>query len=166
MKTLQAIDEVNTERFMGAWYVIAHIPPFFTKTAFNSVEQYRLNEDGTIDVLFTFYEGGFDGELKTMTPTGFPDEGDADGVWGMRFIWPFKSDYRIAYLDEDYTETIIGRNKRDYVWIMTRTPIIPEERYNELVQRVADMGYQTSDLRKVPQQPLEDRVTPEVARKF
>ena len=126
MQTLQAIVEVDTERFMGGWYVIAHIPSFYTDNAFNSVERNRLNDDDTIDVLFTFNEGGFDGELKTMTPTGFPDEGDADGVWGMRFIWPFKSDYRIAYLDKDYTETSIGRNKRDYVWIMARTPFFKQ----------------------------------------
>ena len=49
-------------------------------------------------------------------------------VWGMQFIWPFKADYRVIYLNDDYTQTIIGREKRDYVWIMARSPAIREDR--------------------------------------
>jgi len=40
----------------------------------------------------------------------------------MQFLWPFKAEYLIAYVDPDYSETIIARNNRDYVWIMARTP--------------------------------------------
>jgi len=157
METLQAIENVDTERFMGDWFVIAHIPPFLTRNAFNAVECYELREDDRVDVRFTYRNGGFDSDLKKLTPTGFPEHGDEDGAWGMRFVWPFKADYRIVYLDDDYTETIIGREKRDYVWIMARTPLIEEIRYRALVQRVSDMGYDPSELRKVPQQPMSLR---------
>jgi len=166
MKTLDSVDRVDTKKFMGAWYVIAHIPTFLTNDAYNAVERYRLTRDDTVDVLFTYNEGSFDGELKTMTPTGFPNEGNADGTWGMRFIWPFKADYRITYLDDAYTETIIGRNKRDYVWIMARTPHLQNAEYQALVNRVEVMGYSIGDLRKVPQQKLDERTVPEVAKTF
>jgi apolipoprotein D and lipocalin family protein len=69
----------------------------------------------------------------------------------MQFIWPFKSEYIIAYLDKDYTRTIIARNARDYVWIMARTPFINDSQYQELTKSVADLGYDVSKLRKVPQ---------------
>lgn len=166
MKTLDSVDHVDTKRFMGAWFVLAHIPPFFTADAFNSVERYQLKEDGTVDVLFTHNEGGFEGELKTVTPTGFPDQSDDDGIWTMRFFWPFKHDYRIAYLNADYSHTIIARNARDYVWIMAGTPSISDQEYDDLVNRVAAMGYDISKLRKVPQQPLDQRSTPETAEEF
>jgi lipocalin len=45
-------------------------------------------------------------------------------VWGMQFVWPFKGDFRIVVLNADYTHTVIGREKRDYVWIMARQPTI------------------------------------------
>jgi len=70
----------------------------------------------------------------------------------MQFIWPFKSEYIIAYLDKDYTSTIIARNARDYVWIMARTPVITDSHYQELTTAVANLGYDESKLRKVPQQ--------------
>jgi apolipoprotein D and lipocalin family protein len=47
--------------------------------------------------------------------------------------------------------TIIGRQKRDFVWIMAREPVIPESDYAKLVSVVDDLGYDVSMLRKVPQ---------------
>ena len=76
--------------------------------------------DGTIDTTFTFRKDGFDGELKRYTPRGFVRDGTGNAVWGMRFVWPIKADYRIAWLDRDYTLTVVGREARDYVWIMAR----------------------------------------------
>ena len=73
----------------------------------------------------------------------------------MQFVWPFKSEYAIAYLNEDYTQTIIARSARDYVWIMARTPQISDADYQKLESRVAALGYDTAKLRRVPQ--LEGR---------
>jgi apolipoprotein D and lipocalin family protein len=64
----------------------------------------------------------------------------------MQFVWPIKADYRIVYLDSDYQYTVIGRNKRDYVWIMARNPEITEEMLTNLVQFVASIGYDINQL--------------------
>lgn len=149
---LETVDYVDLDRFMGRWYVIANIPTFVEKGAHNAVERYEMNPDGTIATTFTFREDGFDGELKEYTPKGFVRDDPSNAEWGMRFIWPIKADYRIVYLDDDYTQTIIGRNKRDYVWLMARTPQIPDEDYERLKRLIAEMGYDLDELRKVPQQ--------------
>jgi len=154
---LKTVDQVDIPRFMGDWYVIANIPTSFEKGAHNAVESYRLDTDGTIAVTFTFRADGFDGPLKTFTPRGFIVDTSSNAVWGMRFIWPFKAEYLITHLNEDYTQTVIGRNKRDYVWIMARTPAIPEEDYTRLVKELAEQGYDTSLLQKVPQRWPEKR---------
>ena len=151
VQPLATVDSVDLERFMGDWYVIGNIPTFIETDAYNAVESYALNSDGTVATTFTFRKGAFDGEKKRYEPKGFPDASTGNAVWGMRFVWPIKADYRIVYLDEDYSITIIGRNKRDYVWLMAREPDIPGDRYAALVQRIADMGYDVSNLRKVPQ---------------
>lgn len=151
VKPLATVDYVDLERFMGDWYVIANIPTFIEKGAHNAVENYRLDEDGNIPTTFTFNAGSFDGERKEYNPKGFVFNTETNAEWGMRFIWPIKADYRVVYLNEDYSITIIGRNKRDYVWLMARTPEIPEGTYLELVQLIGGMGYDTSLLEKVPQ---------------
>ena len=77
---------------------------------------------------------------------------ESNAIWGMRFVWPIKSDYRIVYVNDDYSQTIVGRNKRDFVWIMARTPSISEEDFAELEQMIREQGYDTSKLKRVPQQ--------------
>ena len=148
---METVDYVDLDRFMGPWYVIANIPTFLEKGAHNAVETYRLIDDGTIATSFTYRKGGFDGELKEYSPTAFVLDTDSNARWGMRFVWPIKADYRIVYLDDDYTTTIIGRQKRDFVWIMARTPTINDIYYDDLVSYVQAIGYDTTLLQRVPQ---------------
>jgi apolipoprotein D and lipocalin family protein len=149
---IKTVAQVDLPRFMGQWYVIASIPTFIERDAHNAVESYSLNEDGTVATTFTFRDGGFDGEPKVYRPTGFVVDGQGNAVWGMQFIWPVKADYRIVYLNDDYSQTIIGRMKRDYVWIMARSPVIPERDYQQLLDFLGAQGYDKTLIKKVPQQ--------------
>ena len=149
---MKTVDSVDLERFMGDWYVIANIPTFLEKGAHNAVENYALNDDGTIATTFTFRDGAFDGEEKRYTPKGFIKDTESNALWGMRFIWPIKADYRIVYLSDDYQQTIVGRQKRDFVWVMARTPTISDEDYARLMDYVLSLGYDESKIEKVPQQ--------------
>lgn len=148
---MATVDFVDVERFMGDWYVIASIPTFIEKYAYNAVESYRLAADGSIATTFTFKKGGFDGAAKRYQPVGFIRDTQSNAVWGMQFIWPIKADYRIIYLSDDYELTVIGRKQRDYVWIMARSPEIPAPEYQVVVQFVASQGYDVKQLRPVPQ---------------
>ena len=150
VEPLQTVEDVDIERFMGDWYVIANIPTTIEKGAHNAVETYQLDDDGSIATTFTFNDGGFDGELKTYKPRGFVSE-ESNAIWGMQFIWPIKADYRIFYLDEDYSVTVIGRNKRDYVWIMAREPVIGVAEYSDILDRLEVAGYDVSAIQRVPQ---------------
>ncbi|MGZ8251473.1 MAG: lipocalin family protein, partial [Methylophilaceae bacterium] len=137
---ISAVSKVDLPRFMGDWYVIACIPTFIETEAYNAIESYKLEADGSIDTTFTFRKGGFDGEPKRYNPHGYVIENTKNAVWGMQFIWPIKSEYIIAHLDDDYSTTIIARNARDYVWIMARSPSLPDAKYSELTATVARLG--------------------------
>jgi len=151
MKPIHTVESVDLKRFMGDWYVIASIPTFIEKDAFNAMESYRLDEDGTVATTFRFNKGSLDGPVKEYKPRGFIRDKTSNAVWGMQFIWPFKAEYRIIYLTDDYAQTIIGRSKRDYVWIMAREPSIPSKDYEGILKFLTDQGYDLSNLRKVPQ---------------
>ena len=152
--------KVDLERFMGDWYVIANIPTSIERGAHNAVESYRLDSDGSIATTFTFRDGAFDGELKRYCPRGFVRDDPSQAIWGMQFIWPIKADYRIVYVSPDYQRTIIGRQKRDNVWIMARTPQISEAELQDLRERVAQQAYDMSKLQAVPQQWPESAGAP------
>jgi apolipoprotein D and lipocalin family protein len=146
------VSHVDLDRFMGDWYVVANIPTFLERDAHNAVESYRMNSDGSIATTFRFRDGGFDGKLKEYHPTGFIEDKDTNARWGMRFIWPIKADYRIVYLDEDYSITVIAREARDYVWVMSRTPEISEDDFSDMKKFIGRIGYDSSLLQRVPQQ--------------
>lgn len=150
MEPLKTVDHVDIERFMGDWYVIANIPTALEKGAHNAIESYRLDDDGSIATTFTFHKDGFSGPLKTYEPRGYVSD-ESNAIWGMQFIWPIKADYRIIYLDEEYSVTVIGRNKRDYVWIMAREPAIQEPEYTKILTMLKSVGYNPADIQLVPQ---------------
>lgn len=146
------VPHVDLPRFMGDWYVIAHIPTFLDDTAHNAVENYRLNEDGTVATTYTNRQGGFDGKKKTMTPTGHIVPGTGNALWGMQFVPLVRGEYRVGYLAPDYSVTIIARSDLDYVWLMSRKSQMSDEEYAKHAARIAAWGYDVAKLMRVPQQ--------------
>ncbi len=144
-------DSVDVPRFMGDWYVIAHIPTWPERDAFDAVERYSPRDDGRIQTDFTYRKGSFTAPVKTMHPIGRVEKEGNGAVWGMQFVWPIQAEYIIAWLDEGYDQTIVGRTKRDYVWYMARTPQVSDKDYQQAMERIAAMGYDTSRIRRVPQ---------------
>ena len=148
---MNTVPNVDLPRFMGPWYVIGNIPTFVEKDAYNAIESYQLADDGSIDTTFTYRKGGFDGKPKEMRPRGFVKDKKSNALWGMQFIWPIKADYRIVWLADDYSQTVVAREKRDYLWIMARTPVISDADYQKHVAFAQSLGYDVAKIRKVPQ---------------
>lgn len=145
------VTAVDLPRFMGDWYVIGFIPIFVERDAHNGIEHYDLRPDGSIATTYRFRDGSFDAPVEVHHPVGFVEPGTSNALWGMQFVWPFTSEYRIVHLEPDYSVTIVGRNARDYVWLMARTPEMSAAdlaRYRDLI---AAMGYDLSRFKLQPQ---------------
>ena len=151
---------VDLQRFMGDWYVIANIPSSLERGAHNAVESYRLEPDGTIATTFTFRDESFEGKVKRYCPRGFVRDQRSKAIWDMQFVWPIKADYRIVHVSPDYQRTIVGREKRDNVWIMARKPQISEADFEDLRDRVARESYDMTKLQRVPQLWPESAAAP------
>ncbi len=149
--TIPPVASVDLPRFMGDWYVIAQIPTYIERKAYDSVESYRLDEDGKIRTTFRYRNGSADAPLKTMEPVGRVVPGTNNAVWEMQFVWPIQAEYVIVDLAPDYSRTIVGRSKRDYVWLMARTPSLPAPELAAAIEKIRVLGYDTAKLRMVPQ---------------
>lgn len=148
---LRTVSSVDIPRFMGSWYVVGNIPPFIEEGAHNSVETYRLDPDGSIDTTFRYRADGFDGKEKEVKSRAFVMDRVSNAVWEVEFFKIIRADYRVIHVDAAYTETIIGRNKRDYLWIMTRNPRISDADYQRLAALAGSQGYDVTRIQKVPQ---------------
>ncbi len=145
---LRTAADLEIDRFMGRWYVIASIPTPFERDAFNAIEDYVWLGDGKVDTRFTYNKGSLDGPLKVTNTTGYVSAEDA-AIWGMQFVWPFKADYRIAHVDDAYSVTIVAREKRDFVWLMSRSSQMSEADYAGYVEQIAGLGYDVSRLVRI-----------------
>lgn len=150
LEPIKPVAHVDLPRFMGDWYVIATIPTMFERSARNAVETYKLDVDGHVATSFRFRNGP-DTPVKVIHSTGFVNDDTGNAVWGVQVFWPIKAQYIVAYLKEDYSQTIVARDARDYTWIMARTPTISQSDYDALLTRVLAMGYPQSKIRKVSQ---------------
>lgn len=149
--TVPTVAFVDLPRFMGDWYVIANIPTFLETQSYAATESYAQAPDGTITTVFSQRKGSFEAPLKRYNQRAFVRANSGNAAWGMQFIWPFKAEYLIAHVNQDYSQAIIARTARDYVWVLARTPQLPENELAALSERVRQLGYDISKLRRVPQ---------------
>ena len=150
------VSSVDIPRYMGDWYVVAHIPTWLDTKAHNSLENYRLLPDGRIAVMYTNRQGSFEGREKRLAPTGHVVPGSNGALWDMQFTWLQNlccmGEYRIGHLEPDYSVAIIARSKLDYAWLFSRSPQMSDEALARYAAMLKGWGYDTSKLLRVPQQ--------------
>jgi apolipoprotein D and lipocalin family protein len=151
-RPVKAVDFVDISRFMGKWYVIANIPTFIEKGAHNAVETYTWNsKEDRIDVKFEFKKDSFEGDKKIYYQKAFIHNKTTNSEWRIQMFWPLKFPYLVMDLAEDYSYTVIGVPNRSYIWIMAKTPNLPDETYQTILKRIKEQDYDLSLIQKVPQ---------------
>ncbi|MBN2104654.1 lipocalin family protein [bacterium] len=127
----EVVEFVNLDQYKGLWYEIAKIPNRFQKKcAGNTTAEYILRKDGRIDVVNRCMRK--DGEI--ITAKGVAKIADMTtcaklkvsfvSLLGIRLFW---GDYWIIGLDDNYQWAIVGSPDREYGWILSRTPQLPQE---------------------------------------
>ena len=148
---LKTVDHVDLHRFMGDWYVIGTIPWIVEKNNVGTMDIYKMRPDGRIDITYAFHKKDLSAKRQEMHAIGTVIDKQSNARWGVQFLWPFKAPYLVIDLAPDYSTTTIGYPSRDLIWIMARTPTLPESTYQSLLQKAANQGYDTNRIVKVPQ---------------
>ena len=147
---LKTVDHVDLPRYMGTWYVIGNIPNFAERGKVATADEYRLRPDGEIDNVF-HYQKGFDQPPKTWKGKAWlPDPKDASR-WKVQLLWPFRSDYSILALSDDYRVTMVGLPSRKLLWIMSKDKTLDDAAYQRLLDQARQQGYPVEQVRRVPQ---------------
>jgi apolipoprotein D and lipocalin family protein len=150
-KPLQVVPRVDLDRYLGTWYEIATIPQRFQKDCVGVTATYTLRDDGKIGVLNTCRKKTLDGELKTAKGKAWVVDKETNAKLKVQFFWPFRGDYWIIELDPDYQYAVVGHPDRKYLWILSRTPQMDEALYQDLMQRIANKGYDLSLIKRTLQ---------------
>lgn len=136
--TVKAFD---LDRYLGSWYEIARFDHSFERGLTHAKAYYSLNDDGTITVINSGMKKG-----KSKVSTGRAKTTDKTGLLRVSFFGPFYSDYRVMMLSWDYNYVLVGSGKPKYLWILSRTPDVPGEVLDHILDEASARGYDTNNL--------------------
>ncbi len=144
---LSTVSQVDLNRYLGTWYEIAAYPNYFQRGCKCTTANYS-QEKTTISVINRCYRDGSwdiaDGKARVV-----PNSGNAKlKVW---FFWPFKGDYWIIDLDENYTYAVVGHPSRHYLWILSRSPQMEPSRYQKVLEFIDSVDFDRNRLVKTQQ---------------
>lgn len=147
--TLDVVERVDIERYLGKWYEIARLP-FSQQEGCNcTTAEYELIDSATLRVINKCIK---DGELDDANGKAFVVEGSKNAKLRVQFFWPFRGDYWVIELDEEnYQYAVVGTPSRKYMWILSRTPQMDDTIYNSLIERASAKGFDINKLIKTKQ---------------
>lgn len=154
VKTIPALD---VQRYLGAWYEIAKFPNWFQKKCVaNTKAVYSVRADGNLKVLNSCrLADGVTSEAEgTARQIGAKDSPKLEvrfaPAW-LSFLPIVWGDYWIIDLDSQYQLAVVSDPRREYLWILSRTPQIEQKTYEELLQRLQTQQFDVRKLEMTPQ---------------
>jgi apolipoprotein D and lipocalin family protein len=151
LSPVQTVDHVDLSRYVGTWYEIASYPQSFQEGCTGTTATYTLREDGEIDVLNRCRKGSLQGEEDSAEGRARVIDTKTNAKLEVSFFWPFWGDYWIIDLDSEYQYAVVGHPSRDYLWILSREPILDSTTYEQILGRLRTQGYQTERLQRTVQ---------------
>ena len=135
------VRSLDLDRYLGTWYEIARFDHSFERGLIRAMAIYSLNDDGTVAVTNSGIKRG-----KCKESKGKAKLTRTEGRLRVSFFGPFYSDYRVMMLSEDYDYALVGSASPDYLWILSRTPKVPDDILRQILTVASDRGYDTDKL--------------------
>ncbi len=154
---LQTVASLDLQRYLGRWYEIAKYPMWFQrKCNSNTSAEYILNADNNVTVINQCKreDGGFEKAEGISRQIGNVNSPKLEVRFAPAWlsIFPFVwGDYWVIDIDKDYTLVAVSEPRREYLWIMSRTPTVEAEAYQALIKRLEAKGFDISKLERTSQ---------------
>ena len=135
------VSDIDLKRYMGRWYEIARFDHNFERGLKKVTADYRLQDDGSIEVINTGMRGD-----KPHKAIGKAKATNQPGRLRVSFFWIFYSDYNILEMGPSGEWALIGSRSPRYLWILSRTPTLPDATINHIIDVAERRGYNTKNL--------------------
>jgi apolipoprotein D and lipocalin family protein len=150
-KGVTPVQGFQAERYLGTWYEIARLDHSFERGLVDVSARYQRRADGGIDVLNSGYHLGKQAWKEAKGRAYFIDSPQT-GSLKVSFFGPFYGAYHVMALDPDYRWAMVAGPSHDYLWILARTPSLPEAVVADLLENARQAGFDLSSLIRVSQQ--------------
>ncbi len=140
-QSLSTVSHVDLAKYAGKWYEIASYPQWFQKGCTCTTAEYTPTDKGYVIVENRCNKDSINGKQSYIKGKAFVVEGSSNAKLNVQFFWPFKGKYWIIDLAEDYSYAVIGHPNRKYLWILSRTPVMDEGIYKQIIARIKQKGF-------------------------
>jgi len=145
-KGTSAISDFELDRYLGTWYEVARLDHSFERGLTDVTANYSLRDDGGVRVV----NRGFDsekGEWDEATGKAYLVDAPDVGRLKVSFFGPFYGAYNILDLDsENYQYALVAGPRRSYLWILARSPELPEPILRSLLDEAGRLEFPVDEL--------------------
>ena len=141
--------DVDINKYLGTWHQIATIPMWFQRNCVkDTYAQYEMSEQNIKVTNYCTEEDGSvniaNGQARLNPQFDDPSKLEVTfiSIFGM-WLWFLSGDYWILDLESDYSISIVGDPKREYLWILSRTPTLNLKTLTTLNHKIKNLGYDT-----------------------
>lgn len=149
---LQTVPNVDLDKYAGIWYEIASYPQWFQKGCHNTTAQYTLSNKGFVVVENKCNRKSVNGQESYIKGKAFVVKDSGNAKLKVQFFWPFKGDYWIIDLAEDYSYAVVSEPKKKSLWILSRTPKMNDAVYQQIISSLEKKGFDLAKLQTTVQQ--------------
>jgi apolipoprotein D and lipocalin family protein len=142
---IEPVRGFDLDRYLGKWYEIARLDHSFERGMTRVTAEYSLRDDGGVRVVnrgFNATEGAWDEAVGKAYFVADEDQ----GYLKVSFFGPFYGAYVVFELDPDYRYAFISGPDRSYLWLLARTPDLPETVRQRFVERATELGFDLGEL--------------------
>lgn len=151
MGVLRTVDFVDLERYAGRWFEVASYPSRFERHCLkNMTVDYAVRPDGRLHVeaRCTVQDGTVDTSRGVAKVADRATNAKLRIKYGRRAPW---MDYWVIDLEENYRWAVVGEPKRQFVWVLSRTPGLDDDTYSRIAANVVTQGYDPERLVRTQQ---------------
>lgn len=151
----RTVAAVDLQRYAGTWYEVARFPNRFEdgwgRACAEVTATYTPRPDGRVGVLNTCRDDAAGGQARDVEGQAYVVEGSDGSRLRVSFFWPFFGNYWVLGLSPDYRWAVVGDPRREYLWVLARTPSLPGGDYAEAVAIARSQGFDITRLRATRQ---------------
>ena len=152
-ENVSPVSDFKLNRYLGKWYEIARLDHSFERGLENVTAEYSMREDGGVSVVNRGYSTE-DQEWSEATGKAYFVEGVEEGYLKVSFFGPFYGSYVIFELEkENYQYAFVSGPDLSYLWLLSRTPDVPDELISSFVEKAKKLRFDTNNLIMVNQMP-------------
>lgn len=140
---IPVVCDVDLKRYLGNWYEIGRLPIRSERNLENITAIYNLKQNGKIEVVNSGYKKG---KKKSIRGTAWAPNKECAGSLLVSFFRPFKSEYNVIMLEENYRYAVVMGETRDNLWILSRTPYIEKDVYKIIISFLKKNKFNTKKI--------------------